>query len=252
MKVSIITVVYNNKRYIEDCIESVIDQTYRNIEYIVVDGGSTDGTQESVKTFKDNIAYSVSEKDNGLYNALNKGIRKATGDIIGILHSDDLFFQRDTIKVIVNSFKSSKADLIYANGIYVDKEKINKTLRVYKAKSFKYRYLWFGWIPLHTTIFVRKEIFNKFGLYDESFEIASDYEISLRWFKNKEIKKYFLNEFVVKMRIGGKSTNLKLQKRKSIEDLEIIYSNNLLGYITLICKIFRKIPQYIIPRITNI
>lgn len=249
MKISIITIVYNNVNYIESCIQSVLSQTYKNIEHIVIDGGSTDGTQEVVIPYLPKLGYYKSEKDNGLYNALNKGINVATGDIIGILHSDDLFYDVDTLEKIVESFKSNDIDLLYANGLYVERDNQINVKRIYKSKPFKYKYLNFGWIPLHTTIYVKKELFKKYGLYDESYSIASDYEISLRWFKEKNIRKFFLNTFVVKMRLGGKSTTLKLQKKKSSEDLIIINKYNLLGFVTLFFKIFRKIKQYLQPKL---
>lgn len=249
MKVSIITIVYNNQDCIADCIQSVGNQTYPNIEHVVIDGGSTDSTQQIIESFNKDIDIYISEKDKGLYDALNKGIRNATGDIIGILHSDDMFYQEDTIQKVVDAFKASHADLLYANGMYVDKKDTNTVKRIYKSKPFKKIYLFFGWIPLHTTIYVRKGLFEKLGMYDEGFAIASDYDISLRWFKNEELKKHFLDEWVVKMRLGGKSTTAKLQKKKSAEDLEIIYRYKLAGLFTLCCKIARKIPQYLLPNI---
>ncbi|CAM4099737.1 glycosyltransferase family 2 protein [Gillisia limnaea] len=249
MKFSIITIVYNREKYISDCIESVLNQTYSNIEYLVIDGGSSDGTQRKIERYKDRIDYYSSEKDEGIYDALNKGIKNATGDIIGILHSDDLFFQVDTIRNIANAFESSNADLVYAKGLFVDKENPEKIKRIYPSKIFRKRFLLYGWIPLHTTIFVRREIFEKYGMYDPGYSIASDYEISLRWFKNEQIKKLFLNEWVVKMRLGGISTSVKLQIKKSREDLSIIKLYNLNGIFTLACKVGRKIPQYLIPQV---
>jgi len=249
MKISIITIVYNNAQCIESCIESVLSQTYENIEHIIIDGGSNDGTQDIIKPYLPQLGYYLSEKDKGLYNALNKGIKAATGDVIGILHSDDLFYETTSVEKIANAFISSNADLLYANGKYVERDNINNVKRIYKAKPYRKRYLNFGWIPLHTTIYVKKEVFQKYDLYDESYMIASDYDISLRWFKEIKIKKFFLNEWVVTMRLGGKSTTASLQKKKSSEDLKIIKKHHLLGSITLIFKIMRKIPQYIIPRI---
>lgn len=251
MKVSIITIVYNNAAYIESCIQSVLQQTYSDIEHIVIDGGSTDGTQKLIEPFIPQLGYYKSEKDKGLYNALNKGIHVATGDIIGILHSDDLFYAPTSVENVVQSFIKSKADLLYANGIYVERENIDTVKRIYKSKPFKKRYLNFGWIPLHTTIYVKKEVFENYGIYDESYAIASDYEISLRWFKNNQIKKYFLNDFLVRMRLGGKSTTLKLQKKKSTEDLRIIRKFKLLDVVTLFFKISRKLKQYVLPKFSN-
>jgi glycosyltransferase involved in cell wall biosynthesis len=258
MKVTIITTVYNNRDYIIDCIQSVNSQTYSNIEHIIIDGGSTDGTQQAVEPFKNKLAWFISEKDKGLYNALNKGIKLATGDIIGVLHSDDLFYDKKTISQIVKTFEETNTDLVYANGQYISPTKSLKgdlkesgqlkVRRIYTSKSFKKRYLPFGWIPLHTTIYVRKEVFERYGLYEEHYRIASDYEISLRWFLNNQIKKHFMNDWVVKMRLGGKSTTFKLQKRKSKEDLNIIQRYHLCSWFTLGCKIARKIPQYVLPR----
>ncbi|MCL2596431.1 MAG: glycosyltransferase [Paludibacter sp.] len=249
MKISIITIVYNNADFIEECIQSVLNQDFENIEYIVIDGGSTDGTRQIIEKYYDKIAFYISEKDNGLYSALNKGITHSTGDIIGILHSDDVFFEKNTLSEIARTFEKTNADLVYANGQYVDEQDINKVKRIYPAKVFKKYYLKFGWIPLHTTIYVKRKIFEKYRLYDENYSIASDYDISLRWFFTDEIKKVFLDKWVVKMRLGGKSTSMNLQKRKSAEDLKIIKKYKLWGRFTLFFKIVRKIPQYTLPKI---
>tara|TARA_R110002020_G_scaffold417571_1_gene626726 strand:- start:29960 stop:30721 length:762 start_codon:yes stop_codon:yes gene_type:complete len=251
MTISIITIVYNNRETIESCIKSVREQTYSNVEHIIIDGGSTDGTQNEIDAYKSGLGYYISEKDNGLYAALNKGIRKANGSIIGILHSDDMFYESITLEKVVEAFQRTNADLIYGKGIFVDKLNINKIRRVYSTKNFKRSSLQYGWIPLHTTIFVKSKVFEKYGFYKETFSIASDYEISLRWFTNNSIQKYFLDEWLVKMRLGGKSTTLKLQKAKSLEDLKIIKYYNLGGVFTLICKIGRKVPQYLFPSIQN-
>jgi len=251
LKISIISIVYNNREHIASCIESVLGQSYPNVEHLIIDGGSTDGTQAVIEGYADQLGYYKSEPDKGLYNALNKGIKQATGDVIGILHSDDLFYAPDTLAQIAAAFKQSQADLVYANGMYVDRDDISLVKRVYRSKPFKKRYLNWGWIPLHTTIYVKKEVFDNYGLYDEGYRIASDYEISLRWFKDPDLKTHFLNTWVVKMRLGGKSTTASLQKRKSTEDLQIIRKFNLPGYLTLFSKIGRKIPQYLLPKFKN-
>lgn len=251
MKVSIITIVYNNREFIADCIRSVQSQTYNKVEHIVIDGGSTDGTQQEIEPFKDQLAYYISEKDKGLYDGLNKGIKQATGDIIGILHSDDMFYEPDTIQRIVDKYKKTNADIVYAHGLYVERQNTDKVKRIYPSKPFRSRYLLFGWVPLHTTIYVRRELFSKYGLYDTQYQIAGDYEITLRWLTNKKIRSTYLNHFVVKMRMGGKSTTASLQKKKSTEDLHIINKYKLHGAYTLGFKIARKIPQYIVPRMLN-
>lgn len=250
MKVSIITIVFNNVNNIEQCLKSVLNQTYPNIEYIVIDGNSTDGTKEVIGRYSKSVSKYISESDRGLYDALNKGISYATGDIIGILHSDDIFYSNDTIQQVVDAFRNSAADLIYGNGQYISKTD-NVVKRIYLSKPFKKKYLLYGWIPLHTTIYVKREIFDKFGLYSLDYSIASDYDISLRWFTNDGIKKEFINSFLVKMRLGGKSTTVSLQKRKSKEDYQIIKRYKLPGLFTLLCKVSRKVPQYILPRFLN-
>ncbi len=249
MKVSIITVVFNNADTITECIRSVLDQTYRNIELIIIDGGSTDGTQLKIESFKDEIAYYISEKDSGIFDAYNKGIKKATGEIVGILNSDDFLYEPETIDKIVNAFEDSKADLVYGNGMFVSQNDTSRIKRIYSSKSFKRNYLNFGWIPLHPTIYVKKEVYDKYGLYSLNYSIASDYDISLRWFQNEKISKHFLNDWIVKMRLGGKSTCIKLQRRKSSEDMRVIRDHKLMGPLTLVFKIGRKIPQYVYPQL---
>lgn len=252
MKVSIISIVFNNVEHIEDCIRSVKCQQYDDVEYIVVDGKSTDGTIEVVKRSMGIIDNYITERDRGLYDALNKGIRLANGDVIGILHSDDIFYNEDVIGDVVAKFRETNADLVYAKGIFVDRDNPNKIKRIYGSNNFKKWFLYFGWIPLHTTIFVRKEVFERSGLYDLKYSIASDYDISLRWFMDDNIQKGFLDKFIVKMRLGGKSTTLGLQKSKSRQDLEIIKKHHLWGWFTLFFKVARKIPQYLNPVFSKI
>ncbi|MGY6648119.1 glycosyltransferase family 2 protein [Wenyingzhuangia sp. IMCC45574] len=249
MKISIVTIVYNNKECIMDALESVWSQTYNNIEHVVIDGGSTDGTKEILESHKDKLGFYLSEKDTGLYNALNKGINYCTGDVIGILHSDDLLYESTTIQKVVEVFKQSAPDIVYADGKYVAKNNTQDVKRIYKGKPYKHWTLYYGWVPLHTTMYIKREVFEEFGLYDESYRIASDYEFTLRLLKNQLVHKVYLNNWVVKMRLGGKSTTAKLQKQKSKEDLQIIARHNLLGVFTLSSKIIRKIRQYLLPKI---
>lgn len=264
MKISIITICYNRVTTIESAIQSVLNQDYTDIEYIIVDGASTDGTQQVIEKYLDKIATYISEPDNGMYNALNKAIKLSTGDVIGILHSDDMLWETDILSRYAEQFERTKADVVYANGVYIESkeqrtkskdDKKNKEQRaknkeqikrIYNSAPFKPWYLYFGWIPLHTTIFVRREVFDTYGLYDESYTIASDYEISLRWFTRPELKKVFMNRRVVKMRLGGKSTTVALQKKKSGEDARVLKQYKLWGKLTLLFKIGRKIPQYLV------
>lgn len=248
MKISVITACYNRATTIQSAIDSLRAQTYRNIEYIVVDGASNDGTVDILKKNTDAIDVLISEPDSGMYNAINKGIKKASGDIVGVLHSDDFYYDDETLAKIAEVFRETNADLVYANGIYVDENNLSKVRRIYGSSLFRPLRLYFGWIPLHTTIYVKRNVFEKYGLYREEFKIASDYDISLRWFQNRNIKKVFYDDYVVKMRIGGKSTDLSQQGKKSSEDLKIIKDHKLLGYFTLFFKILRKVPQYLLPK----
>jgi glycosyltransferase len=247
MKISIITIVYNRELVIADCIRSVLSQTYEDIEYLVIDGKSTDGTCEIIESFSNEIDYYVSEKDEGIFDALNKGVKNATGDVIGILNSDDLFYSSRSIENIAAAFQTSQADLVYAKGLFVDKFNLEKVRRIYPSKDFEKWFLDFGWIPLHTTIFVKRKLFSSYGYYNSGYTIASDYEISLRWFQNDDIKKFYLNKWVVKMRLGGLSTSAKLQIKKSREDLRIMKKYSLRGIFTLFFKITRKVPHYLAP-----
>lgn len=254
MKVSIITTCFNRKKTIGRAVKSVLSQTYPNIEYIVVDGASNDGTMEVINQYKEQIDILISEPDSGMYEAFNKGIMAATGDIVGLLHSDDTLYDSTTIELVVNEFKKTNADLVYGNGMYISNDEPSKVRRIYPATNHRHFYLYFGWIPLHTTIYVRRKVFESFGLYDTSYSIASDYEISLRWFTNPGISKHFIDRYLVKMSLGGKSTRPGLQKKKSAEDFRIIQKYRLWWYLTLSFKIGRKIPQYILPYLqrTNI
>ena len=249
MKISVITTCYNRKNSIASAIESVLSQDYPNVEYVIVDGASSDGSVDIIRSYQDKFTRIVSESDTGIYNALNKGIRLCTGEVIGLLHSDDMFYSTDTLSEIAAVFERTGADIVYADGQYVDEQDTNTVKRIYPGGKYRKWKLYFGWIPLHTTIFVKKEVFDRWGLYREDFRIASDYEISLRWFTNDSLKKAYINKWMVKMRLGGKSTDMQQQKRKSAEDLQIIREYRLWGYVTLFFKIARKIPQYVLPKL---
>ncbi|HLW08020.1 MAG TPA: glycosyltransferase family 2 protein [Marinilabiliaceae bacterium] len=251
MKISIVTIVYNGVNNIEDCLRSVLSQDFPNIEHIVIDGGSTDGTLGVIERFKHNIAVFKSEPDEGLYDALNKGISAATGDVVGILHSDDLFLHSSVLSSVAQVFEEKNVDVLYGDGIYSKRDDLHVVKRIYHGGRFKRFKLYFGWMPLHTTMFVRNSVYEKHGLYDKDFEIAGDYDVCMRWFKDNSLSKYYLKDYLVNMRIGGRSTVMHLQKKKSAEDLKIINRHHLLGVFTLACKIGRKIPQYISPYFYN-
>ncbi|MFZ1529930.1 MAG: glycosyltransferase family 2 protein [Ferruginibacter sp.] len=205
MKVSIITVTYYSEKYLTDCIESVIKQTYKDIEHIVIDGKSKDGTLAIIKKYNDHIAHWISETDRGMYDAINKGIELATGDIVGILNSDDMLDTEDVIEAIVEAFKDEKIDAVYGDLEYVDKADNNKIWRIWKGKPYKRSLFHFGWMPAHPTFYVRKKLVDKYGGYENHYYSAADYEFMARYLYKYKLNGYYLPKLIVKMRVGGMS-----------------------------------------------
>lgn len=246
MKVSIITVTYNSAETIEQTIQSVMSQDYPNIEYLIVDGGSNDTTLEIVNTYANKISKIISEKDEGLYDALNKGIAMASGDIIGFIHSDDFYTDAGVIQRYVDAFVKTGCDAVYSDLYYVDKNNTDKIIRTWKSGTYTKSSFLFGWMPPHPTFFVKKEIYQKYGVFNTTFKSAADYELMLRLiFKNK-IKLAYLPYFTVKMRVGGKS-NLSLKNRlfANHEDRKAWQINGLKPYFfTLYLKPLRKLSQF--------
>lgn len=207
MTITIITVVWNNKDTIKDAINSVLSQTYKDIEYIIVDGASTDGTIEIVKSYENKINKFISEPDNGLYDAMNKGISLATGDIIGILNSDDFYIDNFVVERIVKEFKEKKVDSVYADLVFVKPENLDKTVRYYDSSQFNPSKFAYGWMPAHPTFFVTKEIYTKYGNFKLDYKIAADYELLTRFLAKYKVSYSYIKEPIIKMRIGGVSTS---------------------------------------------
>ena len=244
--ISIITAVYNNKEFIEDAINSVLTQSYPNIEYVVIDGGSTDGTLDIIKKYDKKISKWISEPDSGIYDALNKGIKLSTGDIIGFLHSDDIFADYNVIEKIAGKFNLANVDAVYSDLVYVSKSNTNKIIRCWKTGKFLEKSLKFGWMPPHPTLFVRRSLYETHGLFDIGLKIASDYDMTLRLLKNNSGSIVYLNEVLVKMRLGGRSNkSLKNILRKSSEDYKALKKNNFsFPAFTLLLKNIRKLKQF--------
>ena len=249
MKISIITVVYNNKETIKDAIESVLSQTYKNIEYIIIDGGSNDGTIDIIRSYGNKIDVFISEPDNGLYDAMNKGIKLSTGDVIGILNSDDFYVNKFVIEKAANKFKETNCDSLYGDLVYVDYNNTNKVIRYWKSRPFENNLFQKGWHPPHPTFFVKKEIYDKYGLFDLNFKIAADYEIMLRFLEKYKISSIYIPEVLVKMRIGGKSNkSLKNILLANIESYNAWKKNNLsISPFNIMLKPISKITQYFKP-----
>ncbi|WP_299821872.1 glycosyltransferase family 2 protein [uncultured Pontibacter sp.] len=247
MKVSIITIVYNNRETIADAIESVLGQTHPDIEYIVVDGRSTDGTVEVVKSYGGRISTFVSEKDNGLYDAINKGIKLATGDVIGLLHSDDLFYAPDAIAQVVATFARSGAESVYGDLLYVRKENTEKIVRNWVSGEYNRANFLYGWMPPHPTFYVKREVYNNLGLYNTQFKSAADYELMLRYLYKYKISTAYIPAKLVKMRVGGKSNvTLRNRIRANKEDYQAWLTNGLQPpFYTRFLKPLRKLTQFI-------
>lgn len=245
MKVSIITICYNRKETIASSIESVLSQDYHNIEYIVIDGNSTDGTKEIIKSYDEKISTYISEPDKGMYDALNKGLKIATGEIIGLMHSDDEFYDNEVISRIVAMFKKSpSSDGIYGNGIYVTNDKNERIVRDRISGIYDHKKIESGWLPLHPTVYIKKEIIEKFGYYNLDFKIASDTEFLLRYLFKRKINLTYVNSYVVKMRIGGLSTSRSRAFKVFYEDYRIYKYHGLPGFSTVFKKKLIALRQY--------
>jgi len=246
MKISIITVTYNSAQFLENCIESVNKQSYRNVEHIIIDGASTDGTLDIIKKHEQQIVKWISEKDDGLYYALNKGINMSTGDIVGVLHSDDFFAYPEALEDIVTTFKMTHAEALYADLKYVDTENTNKIKRTWKAGAYYHNSFLFGWMPPHPTFYVKKEIYNKYGTFNTDLTSSADYELMLRFLYKHKIKPAYLPKTLICMRIGGISNrNMGNRVKANMEDRKAWKLNHLKPYFfTLWLKPLRKIGQF--------
>ncbi len=228
LKISIITVALNSSKTIKNTLESIKSQNYKNIEYIVIDGESKDSTVDIIKSYKNQIAYFISEKDNGIYDAMNKGIKAATGDIIGILNSDDFYASNTIISEIADTFNEQQVDSIYGNLVYLESTNQNKVVRFWSTGNFSIIKLKRGWALPHPTLFVRKAIYDKYGLYNTRLKSAADYEMILRLLYKNNISFHYIDKILVKMRSGGQSNaNLLNRIIANREDVMAWRINNL-------------------------
>lgn len=244
-KFSIITATFNSDETIKETLKSVVFQENIDVEYIIIDGESTDKTLEIINKIDESIIV-ISEKDNGIYDALNKGIKNSHGDVIGFLHSDDLFASNDILEKICLSFEKTCADVVYGDLEYVDKSNTNKIIRKWKSRTFKKELLKRGWMPAHPTVFIKREVYQKHGLFDLNFKIAADYDLMLRIFSDSSLNFAYLPEVVTKMRVGGESNkSLKNIIIKSQEDYKVLRKNNIKNPLcALFLKNVSKIPQF--------
>lgn len=212
MKVTIITVTLNSEKFLEDCIKSVISQQYAHIEHLIIDGGSTDSTVAIIEKYKDHIAGWISEKDQGMYDAINKGMRMATGDIIGTLNSDDTLSSPSVISEIAQSFEEHNVDSVYGDLVYVEPMNTQKIIRVWKGVPYKRQRYKFGWMPAHPTFYFKRKLLTQYGFYETHYFTASDYEFMARYLFYFRVSSYYIPKLIVRMRTGGMS-NVSLGKR---------------------------------------
>ena len=247
MKISIITVTYNSIHTLKSTLESIQSQTARQkIEYIVIDGGSTDGTVELIKENTPFIDQWISEADNGIYDAMNKGLKMASGEWVGYLHADDILASNTIIEEMLKAITTNNINVLYGNLNYVQSTNLNKTIRHWKSETFSPSLLKKGWMPPHPTLYIKKDLFEKLGGFDTRYSIAADYDFILRLFSSRETQSLYLDLLIVKMRMGGASNqSLSNIIKKSKEDYLALKRNGIGGFVSLLIKNASKLTQFI-------
>ncbi len=247
MKISIITVCYNSAATISDTINSVASQSYADKEYIVVDGNSKDATMEIVRA-SSCISHYISEPDKGIYDAMNKGIALATGDVIGTLNADDFYMNNQVLSDVAEIFSDPAVEACYGDLIYVRQDNVDQIVRFWKSQDYKSGLFRSSWMPAHPTFFVRKNVYEKFGCFDLNYKIAADFELLFRFIEKNKIKTRYLPKVLVKMRLGGTTnknlSNIIKQNKEIVAILNKHYGNfSVLEFISK--KLFNRINQFI-------
>lgn len=250
MKVSIITTCYNRVGTIQGAIESVLAQDYPDIEYIIIDGASNDGSVDTIKSMMEDGRWKkswkfISESDHGMYEAINKGIRMATGDIIGLVHSDDFLYDNHVISDVVKQFEETNADFLYGDGVFVNADDTNKPVRNWIGGAYHRWKVACGWLPLHPTCYIKREVMLREGLYDESYKIAADSDLLFRYLYMANLKVTYLKRKIIRMRMGGLSTDSAKRKLMWDEDVRMYRSHGRWGIPTKIMKMMWKVPQFV-------
>jgi glycosyltransferase involved in cell wall biosynthesis len=243
MKISVITAVFNNCHTIGAALDSVLAQTHPDMELVVIDGASTDGTQAVLEGYRDRLGVFVSERDKGIYDALNKGLARATGDVIGFLHADDLLADAAVLTRVAAAIAEG-ADGVYGDLLYVNKLDPSHTIRYWRSRPYKAGLLARGWMPAHPTLYLRRTVYEQHGYFDTSYRIAADYDFMLRILK-AGIRVAYLPHVLVRMRVGGASNrSLRNIVRKTREDWRALQHNRIGGWWTLVGKNLSKLPQF--------
>lgn len=247
MKVSIITISYNSAETIQDTIESVLAQEYADIEYIIVDGASSDGTMEIINNYQNRVAQVISESDNGIYDAMNKGLKLATGELIGILNSDDVYKDSKVISDVVSTVQDSNSDALYADLVYSDRNDLTRVKRYWRSGQFRKNSFKWGWMPPHPTFFVKRSVYERYGYFNTSLKTSADYEIMLRFLFKEGISVCYLDRVITIMRMGGQSNaSVKNRVDANKEDRMAWKLNGLKpNPVTFYLKPLRKVGQFI-------
>jgi len=246
VKISVITVCFNSAETIADTLDSVTAQLHPDLEYIVIDGGSTDGTQDIVRARGARVSHFVSERDRGIYDAMNKGAALATGDYVGFLNADDVLEGPDVLACIARQAQTRPV-AIYGDLVYVRQRRLHEVVRYWRSGRFTRMGLSFGWMPPHPTFYVRRDLLPASGAFDLKLRIAADYDFMMRCLSQSGAQPAYLPKVLVRMRLGGASNaSLKALYRKSSEDLTVIRRYRLGGLWTLFCKNIRKTPQFFV------
>lgn len=246
MKVSIITVTYNSAKYLDDCIRSVRAQLYNNIEHIIIDGKSTDGTLAIIKQYEDGISNWVSETDRGMYDAINKGLAMATGEVIGILNSDDVLDNERVILNIAKVFAEHQTDAVYGDLEYVSQNDNRKVMRTWKGVAYNRNRFHVGWMPAHPTFYIRRQLIEKYGGYETHYFTASDYEFMARYLFQHRISAVYIPKMIVRMRVGGVSNiNIKQRLRANRRDYLAMKKNRIpFAFLVSLLKPLLKLHQF--------
>lgn len=245
IKISVVTAVYNRQKTIGQALGSVLAQSYPSVESVVIDGASTDGTLAVLEVYRQRLGVLISERDKGIYDALNKGIKNATGDVVGFLHADDIFENSEVLAKVAAAFQDPSVDAVYGDLVYVQQDDIGQVIRYWKSGSFDYGALSRGWMPPHPTFYVRRSVYERFGNFDTSYSISADYDTVLRFLAVERLRAKYIPEVLVRMRVGGISNrSLRSIFLKSSEDFSVLRRNKVGGIIALFLKNSRKVMQF--------
>jgi len=246
LKVSIITATFNSSSTIADCISSVNEQTYHNIEHIIIDGASSDNTLQIIKSNPGRVTKIVSEPDKGIYDAMNKGIVESTGEVVAILNSDDIYYDSYVIEKVIESFMMSESDSVYGDLVYVERSNVAKNIRYWKTSEYKPDSFFSGWHPAHPAFFLKRTIYERYGSFDLTFSLAADFELMLRVIEKHHISSFYYPFPLVRMRLGG-ATNKSFRNifTQNIECLRAFRKNKMrVNFLYPFYRLIPKIKQY--------